>query len=180
MVYLTAAVVVVAVLCALNLLLIFGVVRRLRVHGELLAQRPGGAPDLIAGAGTAVGAFAASTIDGDPVGAEDLASGTLVGFFSPGCSACVTAVPRFVDAAASRGGEQHRTLAVVVGSQDGAAEYVSSLSPTARVVVEQHGAEIEKAFGVRGYPAFALVGDSGVLTVSGDLERVVAAANPGR
>jgi hypothetical protein len=33
-----------------------------------------------------------------------------------------------------------------------ATEYVSLLSPKARVVVEPYGSEIEKAFAVKGYP----------------------------
>lgn len=177
MVYLAAAVVVVGVLCVLNLLLTYGVIRRLREHNELLGQRRAGMPDLVIGAGSAVGAFTASTIDGDPLNVDDLATGTLVGFFSPGCSACVEQLPRFVDVAAAHPGGQDRVLAVVVGSEDGAAEYVSSLSPKARVVVEPHGSEIEKAFTVKGYPVFALVGAGGVVTVSGDLEKVAAAAN---
>jgi hypothetical protein len=53
---------------------------------------------------------------------------------------------------------------------------VSLLSPTARVVVEPYGSEIEKAFVVKGYPGFALVGADGVVTVSGDLAEVAAAA----
>jgi hypothetical protein len=175
MVYLTAAVVLVGVLGVVNLLLMYGVIRRLRVHSDLLAQRGGGAPDIIAGAGSAVGAFTASTVGGTVLNGDDLVPGTLVGFFSPGCSACVEKVPLFVDAAARAGG-QDRALAVVVGSEDGAAEYVSSLSPKATVVVESHGSAIERAFAVRGYPAFALVGAAGTVTVSGDIEKVAAAA----
>lgn len=177
MVYLTVAVVVVGVLGVLNLLLTYGVIRRLREHTELLAQRPSAMPDVIAAAGSVVGAFAASTVDGGTVGADDLAAGTMVGFFSPGCSACVEQLPRFVDAAAAHPGGQDRVLAVVVGAEDGAAEYVSSLSPKATVVVERHGSEIEKAFAVKAYPGFALVGADGVVTVSGDLEKVAVAAN---
>jgi hypothetical protein len=176
MVYLTTAVVLVGVLCVLNLLLTYGVIRRLREHNELLAQRPVGLPDLIIGAGSAVGAFTASTVDGDSLNADDLAPGTVVGFFSPGCSACVEKLPRFVDASAAHPGGQDRVLAVVVGPEDAAAEYVSALSPKARVVVAPHGSEIEKAFVVKGYPSFALVGADGVVAVSGDLEKVAAAA----
>ena len=177
MAYLTAAVVLVGVLCVLNLLLTYGVIRRLREHNELLAQRPAAVPELIAAPGSAVGTFIASTVEGDSLNADELAPGTMVGFFSPGCSACVEQLPRFVDAAAAHPGGQDRVLAVVVGSEDGASEYVSPLSPKARVVVESHGSAIGKAFAVKGYPAFALVGAGGVVAASGDLEKVAAAAN---
>jgi hypothetical protein len=174
--HLVAAVVVVGVLCVFNLLLTYGVIRRLREHTKLLSYRPAGLPDIIVGAGSMVGAFSASTIDGDLLSVDDLATGTMVGFFSPGCSACGEQLPKFVDAAAAHPCGQGHVLAVVIGSEDDAKEYVSSLLLKARVVVQPHGSEIEKAFAVKGYPSFALVGADGVVTVSGDLEEVATAA----
>jgi thiol-disulfide isomerase/thioredoxin len=174
--YLIAAVVVVGVLCLLNLVLTYGVIRRLREHTELLAQRSAGVPDAIAGAGSTVGTFTATTVDGDELAADDLEPGTLVGFFSPGCGACVEQLPKFVDAAAAHPGGQARVLAVVVGAEEDAAEQVALLSPKARVVVAPFGAEIEKAFAVKGYPGFALVGDARVVAVSGVLTEVADAA----
>ena len=41
-----------------------------------------------------MGTFVAATVEGDSLNADDLAPGTLVGFFSPGCSACVVACTR--------------------------------------------------------------------------------------
>jgi thiol-disulfide isomerase/thioredoxin len=173
--YLIAAVVIVGMLCVLNLLLTYGVVRRLREHGELLAQGPPAVPDPMIGAGSAVGAFAAITVDGDEVVADDLAPGTLVGFFSLGCSGCLRELPRFVDAAAAHPGGRDRVLAVVIAAGEDAAEQVGALSPIARVVVAPPDAEIEKAFEVKGYPAFALLGEGRVVTASGVLTAVVGA-----
>jgi thiol-disulfide isomerase/thioredoxin len=174
--YLIAAVVVVGSLCVLNLMLTYGVIRRLREHATLLAQRPAGMPDIIAGAGSVVGAFTATTVDGAELTADDLEPGTLVGFFSPSCGACVEQLPKFIDAAAAHPGGQDRVLAVVVGPAKDTAEQVAALSPKARVVVASLGSEIEKAFEVHGYPGFALVGDARVVTVSGGLTAVADAA----
>jgi hypothetical protein len=174
--YLIAAIVVVAVLCVLDLLLTYGVIRRLREHTELLAQRPARMPDVIIGAGSTVGGFTATTVDGDELTADGLEPGTLVGFFSPGCRACVEQLPRFVAAAAAHPGGQDRVLAVVVGAAEDTTEQVAALTPKARVVVAEHGSEIEKAFAVSGYPGFALIGDAHVVTVSGGVEAVAAAA----
>jgi thiol-disulfide isomerase/thioredoxin len=168
-------VVVVGVLCVLNLLLTWGVIRRLREHTELLAQRPAEFPDIVARAGSTVGGFTATTVDGDALIADDLATGTLVGFFSPGCGACVEQLPRFVDAAAAHPGGRNRVLAVVVGAEEDVAGQVAALSPKARVVVAEHGSEIEKAFGVTGYPGYALIGAARVVMVSGGLDAVAAA-----
>jgi hypothetical protein len=173
--YLIAAVVIVGTLCVLNLLLTYGVVRRLREHGELLGHGPSAVPNLIVGAGSVVGTFTAITVDGDELVADDLASGTLVGFFSLDCSGCLRELPRFVDAAAAHPGGPDRVLAVVIGAAEDAAEQVAVLSPRARVVVALPGAEIEKALEVKGYPAFALLGEDRVVTASGMLTAVVDA-----
>lgn len=182
MLYLTAAVVAVGVLCALNLVLTYGVIRRLREHTELLARRPAGMSSGmstgIATAGSVVGPFTVSTVSGDSLSEGDLAAGTVVGFYAPGCGACRALVPPFVDAAAAHPGGQDRVLAVVLAApEEDATEYISLLSPKATVVVAPHGADIETAFAVSEYPSFALVGAGGVVAASGDLDTVVAAAN---
>ncbi|MEV0810715.1 hypothetical protein [Micromonospora sp. NPDC050200] len=62
------ALVVVAVLCLFNLLLSFGMIRRLRQHTELL-NRPRHEPaeqDLVRPVGSTVGEFVTTTVDGDP------------------------------------------------------------------------------------------------------------------
>ena len=174
--YLIAAVVIVGVLCVLNLLLVYGVIRRLREHSELLAQGPPAVPDLMARPGAVVGAFTATTVDGDEVVADDLGPGTLVGFFSPSCPACAHQLPKFLDAASAHPGGQDRVLAVVIGGREDAAEQVAALSARARVVVAPPGAEIENAFEVKGYPAFALLGEDRVVTASGMMTPVADAA----
>jgi thiol-disulfide isomerase/thioredoxin len=174
--YLIAAVVVVGVLCVLNLLLTYGVIRRLREHNELLAHRGQLAvPDLVVGAGSLVGPFSAATVDGDELIADDLVPGTLVGFFSPDCPACDEQLPKFADVAAAHPGGPERVLAVMIAPGEVAAEQVAALSSRARLVVVPPGAEIEKAFGVKGYPAFALLGEDRVVTASGMLNAVVGA-----
>ena len=176
MAYLTAAVVIVGVLCVLNLLLVYGVVRRLREHAELLSQRSLGTPDLIIGAGLTVGSFAATTVEGDVLAAVDLAPGTIVGFFSPGCGACVDALPRFAEVAATHPGGPDRVLAVVIGPEEKSREQVAALALVARVVAAERGHEIEAAFQVRGYPAFAVIGDGGLVAASGGVGALTAAA----
>jgi thiol-disulfide isomerase/thioredoxin len=173
--YLIAAVVIVGVLCVLNLLLTYGVIRRLREHGELLAKGGPAVPDLMARPGAVVGPFAATTVDGDELVADDLGPGTLVGFFSPSCPACVHQLPEFVDAAAAHPGGRDGVLAVVGGHEE-AAEQVAALSSGARVVVAAPGAEIEKAFEVKGYPAFAMLGEDRVVTASGMMAAVAGQA----
>ncbi len=167
--YLIAAVVVLGVLTLFNLLLLYGVIRRLREQTELPATRSDG----IAKAGSMVGAFTATTIDGVDLTNGDLQPDTLVGFFTPSCSACTEELPKFVDVAA--GHAQDRVLAVVVGSAADTVEQARELSPKARVVVAPLGSGIVRAFDVQGYPAFALIGAAGEVKVSGGLNAVTQA-----
>lgn len=164
--YLIAAVAILGVLTLFNLLLLYGVIRRLGAQNQ---PRSAG----IAEAGSVVGAFAATTTDGVDLTTSDLQPDTLVGFFTPSCSACTEELPRFVDAAA--GHAQDRVLAVVVGTETDTIEQAGALSPKARVVVAPLGAGIVKAFEVQGFPSFALIGAAGEVKVSGGLNAVTQA-----
>lgn len=168
MVYLTAAVVVVGLLCLLDLVLTFGVIRRLREHTSLLSQVQLGGP---AGIGAPVGSrvtdFTATTADREVVSRQSLAARTLVGFFSPGCQPCAEELPGFIERARSMPGGPEHVLSVVSGDAAEASEYVSSLSPVAQVVVEEPGGPVQTAFRVAGFPALFLVDHGGVVAAAG-------------
>jgi protein-disulfide isomerase len=174
MAYLAAATALVGLLATVNLLLTVGVVRRLREHtAELAGLRSGavvGGGDIIAPPGSPVGELAASDVDGHPVTLATVGDRPLVGFFSPHCEPCRERLPEFVAHAAQRPGG---VLAVVVaGSPGEAAEAVDQLRPVATVVVEPDQGPVQKAFGVTGFPAFALVEDGVVAASHYDLKPV--------
>ena len=118
---LIAAVVVVGCLCLLNLLLTFGVIRRLREHTSMLTGVGGSEPPPIGlAAGKPPGAFSAVATSGEEVsGAAGL---EVVAFFSSWCSICPERVPPFVEYLSGhhigagerpgrrRRGQQHATL----------------------------------------------------------------------
>lgn len=171
MAVLVAAVVVVGLLGLVNLLFSFGVIRRLRVHTEILdslSQRgPGGEPlAVMLEAGSTIADFDSDTVAGERVSRDDLVGTTLVGVFSPGCSGCEAQLGRFVEYAAAHPGGRGHTLAVVVGEEANSASYVEQLGPVARVVRESPDGPVSKALAVRGFPAFALV-DGDRVRVSG-------------
>lgn len=174
--FLIAAVVLVGLLVILDLFLTFGVIRRLREHSELLAQRPSGMPEIIAAEGTTIGSFAATTVEGDVIADDDLSAGTMVAFLTPTCRGCIEQLPAFLDAARAHPGGQRGVLAVVIGSEHESAELVATLTPLARVVTTEHGHEIEKAFQVQGYPGFALMGENRTIKVGGGLRQVAEAS----
>ncbi len=168
--YLTAGVVIVGVLCALDLVLTLGVIRRLRDHAERLSTMDGGPaehPDLMLPRGSTVGGFSALTTDGEAVALELIDGPTLVGFFSPGCEPCQEQAPLFVEFAAAMPGGRSRVLAVVVGQGEAADELAAALSGAARVVIEPSRGPVSGAFQVAGFPAIGLVDEHGVVVDSG-------------
>ncbi|WP_331770705.1 redoxin domain-containing protein (plasmid) [Embleya sp. NBC_00888] len=164
---LIAAVVLVTVLCLLNLLLTFGVVRRLRAQG---GHGHGGhdadITDLVLPVGATVPAFTAVTTAGETVSRDGLGA-VLFGFFSPGCPACAERLPLFVKAAREAVGEGRRVLAVVHGDEADTREQVAALTAVARVVVEPADGPLGRGFAVAGYPVFGLLDANGTVTASG-------------
>lgn len=148
--YLTAAVVLLAVLGMLNLLLTLAIVRRMRTTH----QQP---PEPLT-QGSAIRPFTTKTIDGRIVSERDLRGGrSLVGYFSPGCPPCEAARPRFVAYAA--GLDRERVLAVIV---DGTADDVADdLAAVARVVVASERDTVVEALSAYGYPAVFLLDEDG-------------------
>lgn len=175
--FLIAAVVIVGLLVLLDLILTFGVIRRLREHTALLAERSAPMPELVIAAGETVGSFTATTVSGADLSNSDLAGGTLVGFFSPGCSACEVQLPKFVELARAHPGGAERVLAAVIGEGDGE-KYVDALKPVAAVVTVPHGHELETAFRVKGYPGFARIGEQQVVEAGGSFADVAPARVP--
>src|SRR5262245_50989604 len=98
MVFLVAAVVLVAALALLNLLLTLGMMRRLREQAELISARGsgGGIDEGVMPAGSTIGEFITSAVDDRAVTSLDLSEDTMVGFFSPQCQPCRERVPEFI------------------------------------------------------------------------------------
>lgn len=180
MVILSIAVVVVGVVGLLNLVLTFGVIRRLREHTELLNQRvvdSAAAPGpIMLEPGATVGAFSVTTTDGVPVSTAGLTGRRLAGFFSPTCSACVENMPAYVAHARSHPGGRDAVLSVVVGSETDAAEMIRQLEPVSRVVRDVEQGEISRAFGIDGYPAYAVLDGDTVVASDFVFTRLTAAA----
>jgi hypothetical protein len=159
---LLVAVLLLTALTLLNLVVVLGVVRRLRSYEHRLGDMAEPPPVSTATLGEPVTDFAASTVDGRRVDRASLHGQTLVGFFSPECPACHERLGDFRAAAVRHPGD---VLAVVVDDGGDATPLVGALTDTSgvAVVVEDPEGPIARAFGVRGFPAFALVRDGGVV-----------------
>lgn len=175
-----AAVAVLTLLCLGNVLLTFGVIRRLNEHTAILDDLAGEPPAVLRPAGEVVGDFAATARDGTPVTPDLLGPPTFVAFLTPGCGPCQQRLPDIVTRA--RRAPAGRTLAVVVTPSfegDAAAQALADqLGGVATLVVESPRGPLSTAFGVTGFPAFALVVE-GRIEASGvdpaSIPRLVAA-----
>jgi len=171
--FLTAAVILVGALCVLDLLLTFGVIRRLREQNETLRlvreQQSASAAesDIALPAGAAIGTFAATTVSGTPLSGADIDGRLLIGFFSPVCEPCKERMPQFIEYATRFDG---RVLAVAsdeAGETDKTRDMVARLGEVAEVVLEMDGGPVHQAFGAKGYPALLLVDPEGTVVASG-------------
>jgi thiol-disulfide isomerase/thioredoxin len=150
--YVVAALALVGCLALLNLLLTYGLIRRVREQAAMLTDLMGGlaaAPDddLARPVGSPVEPFRTEAVDGTTVDIAWFDQPTLVGFFSPGCEPCADLIPRFTAAAATT-----RALA---------------LAGHATVVAGEPARAVVEAFGVRGFPHACVVDAAGVITATG-------------
>jgi hypothetical protein len=165
--------------CLLNLLLTLGVIRRLRAHSELLSKLSSGRqPHPILAEGRTVEPFEAVASTGEPLSRDGLSGRTLVGAFTPHCSACEEKLPAFVDYAKAFPGGRDQVIAVVVAPEDAADTYRARLEPVARVVVEPPmTGGVRTALSLNSFPAFGVLDESGTVVTSGlDLNSSTATA----
>jgi thiol-disulfide isomerase/thioredoxin len=162
---LIAAVVAVGCLCLLDLLLTFGVIRRLREHTSMLTTA-GGALEPYVGlrAGESPGPFSAVTISGEVAGAAGL---RMVAFFSSWCSSCPEQVPPFVEYLIRHRIARDSVLAVIAGDNNAPPPYLDRLAEVTQACVVQDDSDIAKAFKVTGFPAFCLLDADGAVAASG-------------
>ncbi|WP_157631944.1 thioredoxin domain-containing protein [Catelliglobosispora koreensis] len=154
--------VVVGLVSAVNLLLAFAIIRRLREHTDLLANVGGDGASTLAPTNKYVSEFVAQTVDGQAITSK-LPADTLVGFFTPGCQPCEENLPTWVAAASQRSGGRDSALAVVVGPEGVVDDLIRTLLPVANVVSEGPDGPVGKAFGIFGYPTTCTVGGDGAI-----------------
>ncbi|GAB3805083.1 peroxiredoxin family protein [Micromonospora zhanjiangensis] len=156
----------VSTLLLINLLLMFGVIRRLREHTNLLAEMKAARPTDVVASGSRVADFATVDIAGNVVSRELLSAGTVVAFFSSNCGFCDELLPKFVHYAAGSADGGAELLAVVSGDDTGRSAFVEKLAPVARVVTEAFDGATTKAFGVTAFPMIFVMANDGVVASS--------------
>ncbi|MET0424955.1 MAG: redoxin domain-containing protein [Actinoplanes sp.] len=164
MIYLSAAVVLVGAIGLLNLVLIFGVLRRLRETPP--AAPASGHHDDGGGSGLVVGRsaepFTVRLLHGGDLTEADLtgAGQTLVGFFTPGCGPCKTQAPKFAERAAAWPGGPDRVLAVIIDDSMDGAEFGEQFTGLARIILDGMEGPVATSLGVTAFPAFGILDDT--------------------
>ncbi|MEU6033842.1 hypothetical protein ABZ801_00370 [Actinomadura sp. NPDC047616] len=161
--YLIALVVFLALLSTVNLVFTLGVVRRLREHTQLLNENQRRPTPSLAGMPAP---FTAETMDGRTVSRDSLTAPVLIGFLSTGCRPCEEAMPQFIDYAAGFPGGREHVFAVVTGPPEQVEEYRSRLADIAQVISELPDGPVQSAFALDGSPAFGILDDNHVVTIS--------------
>jgi hypothetical protein len=166
MVYIVAALVLVAAVTVLNLVFTLGVIRRLREHTGLISKGLGhdSPAEGVLAVGERVPAFEATTVDGISLTHRSLAEGAMVAFFSPSCQPCQERLPEFLERAAAAPAD---AFAVVVGDEAETAEMVAKLRPAVRVLTGSAAEPMIKAFDADTFPALYRMADGGVVAASG-------------
>ncbi|MFF0868988.1 thioredoxin family protein [Nonomuraea sp. NPDC003560] len=131
-----------------NLLLLFGVIRRLRQLSESARQ-----PARLA-VGDTIDDFSAVTTRNKMVTAGSLQDGTVVAFMSPTCEPCKEILPTYMEFASS---SQTPTLTVMLTTDADAVEDLGRLESVGDVAVEPVQGAISTAFGVTSTPTFITV-----------------------
>ncbi|MCW6004250.1 redoxin domain-containing protein [Micromonospora sp. CPCC 205371] len=164
-----AAIVVLTALVLLNLLLTFGVIRRLREHSEQLAAN---APTRTIPVGATVPEFSATSERGVVVSTATLrGDGALVVFMAPDCAACTEQLPAVRERLATAVGGPAAVLVVFTRlraatdpNDKSAAELAESLGvagSAALIVHEPLDGTLQTTFQVAAFPAFYLVDPDG-------------------
>jgi peroxiredoxin len=162
--YLTAAVVLVMVVCAVNLLLAVALARRARQYGDLIASRLpfGSQGPYRLPPGSRIRGFSATARDGAAVSLDGWSGNRVIaGFFSARCAPCHAQLPAFAELAKATPEDEWRVLAVVSGVPDETAEFATALDGAASVVIEEPRGPVATAFSVHGLPAFFLLDPDG-------------------
>jgi hypothetical protein len=168
MTVLSYLVVLVGVLCLVDLVLTLGVIRRLRVHTELLNSSARADENIIGiPVGTIPADFAAVSIRDEQL--DGPAGLRIVAFFASFCSVCPTKVPAFLAYLERNQIRQQDVLAVMAADPQDPVPYLNQVAQVARVCFEPPDGPVSAAFQVSAYPVFCVLdADGSLLSASYD------------
>ena len=166
MAFVVSGFIVVGGLCLLNMLLTFGVLRRLREHSAQLAEIPDFSMDDGPGysakfIGRPLSGFSARAIDGTLVSSESLTGNAgMIAVLRIGCGPCHEQLPGFVAWASNT---DATATALVTGAESDAREMTDRLAKVSVVVAGREADELAEALGINVFPTFLEIDSTGVV-----------------
>jgi hypothetical protein len=160
MLLVVVAIVLLALLCLVNMMITFAVLRRLQSHEERLAAQPSsqlpGADALI---GRQLPEFTATSVAGVTVSRSDLIGRTrLLGIFSATCKPCHEQALAFAEFA-----DPDRVALVTDarGRDDAQQRMLTELGPSPTVILEPDSGTLAGELGVTAFPTLLRLDDDG-------------------
>ncbi len=145
-----------------NLLLILGIVRRMRQRGPMI---PAEYVEIESGPqpGMPLPEFSVHTTAGDRADSSAFSAGRgLVAFLSVGCGACSEELPQLRSYVANQRVDPARSLVFVSGDPDGLSEYARAASAFSQVVVEEANGPLTRRFDIKAFPTVLALHDGRV------------------
>ncbi|WP_042804589.1 hypothetical protein [Streptomyces sp. C] len=102
-----------------------------------------------------------------PLGGE-MSDSVILGIFSSGCSGCADQLPLFKEVLATHHVDRGRVVAVLVGQDRLADEFERSLEEVAVVIRQEVEGPVLAPLGIRNFPAFGVVSETGLIRTWGD------------
>lgn len=163
---LVASVVLLAVLVVANMLLTWGMMRRLRVLQEQVSAGTVAAPENGLRPGDPAPDFSALTPAGDTVTRDEVVRGeTVLVFMSPHCEACEEHLPTVRELGRGVGGRA--AVAVIDGTREESGHLLDGLQGDVPVLFAARGAtDLLDRYQVFTYPSSYVVGSDGRITGS--------------
>ncbi|MFB9837665.1 TlpA family protein disulfide reductase [Actinoallomurus acaciae] len=165
--FLVAAVVLLAVLCLLNMMITFAVLRRLRSHEERLAARPAGRSSGVdALVGRELPEFDATSTAGAAVSRSDLLGrARVLGVFSATCEPCHEQARAFAEL------DDPGRVALVTdvrGREDVLRRFVPDLGDTPTIILEPDSGPLAGELGVSTFPTLLRLDEDGRVVQAGN------------
>ena len=178
---LAAAVVVLTLITLVNLLLVLGVIRRLRTQaGPRPAANPFGLADaepLVLPAGSPLPDLRLPGVDGTPLALRDLADRrVLMAFLSEGCGSCHLELPRIRDLAA-RAAADGAAVVIVVLTDHGDPELEEPFAGLATVTRDAARGPLSREFGITSFPSYLVFDHDALVGSAFTIDRVAWGAH---
>jgi hypothetical protein len=163
--FVVSGIILVGVLCLLDMLMTFAVLRRLREHSARLAELPdftmGGPAYAAKFLDRPLPEFSAQAVDGREVSSRSLAGRSgLIAVLRAGCGPCQEQLPTLAQLA---GEEGIIVIGVVTGSVADARGMVGQLTDTSLVVMGPDADALAKTLDADVFPTYLEVDEAGVV-----------------